>query len=219
MHDGYGYALIAIGVAGILFVLGEYVRKRFGLQNEVSRKLVHVLHGVVIMLWGYWLGIPLVVVTELLFLLAVIFMKNHHWFAWLWRVRRKSWGEYCYPVGVVFAAVFADNFWVYAAAVLVLALGDSVAALAGKTLGRHRYKVFGQTKTVEGSLAFGLVVSIIFVVLALVVPSGEFIAIDILPVALIAYGLLLAAVENAGWLGLDNATLPIATVLLLNASL
>lgn len=42
------------------------------------------------------------------------------------------------------------------AGILVLAWGDAAAAIIGRAFGRHPYRVFGATRSIEGSMAFVL---------------------------------------------------------------
>jgi len=60
------------------------------------------------------------------------------------------------------------------AGILVLAWGDAAAAIIGRAVGRHRYRVFGATRSWEGSLAFVAFGALAIVVSRLIVQSAGF---------------------------------------------
>jgi hypothetical protein len=43
-------------VAGVAFLAGEWLRWRLRESNEVSRKLVHVIHGLLVASWSFVMG-------------------------------------------------------------------------------------------------------------------------------------------------------------------
>lgn len=209
--------LIAMGVVSlVIFAVGERIRRKQGEGNEVSRKMVHMIHGSVIsvipFLFGYWL----VYAIEVLFLLSVSEAYKLKIFRWLWRVGRKSWGEYAYPVGVIAAAFLAHSKWIFLTGVLILTFADAMAALVGKKYGhkKFQYKVFHQTKSVPGSLAF-IITAFVILGITIMFSPEQF--------SLASWGMvgavatILMFVENAGVYGLDNFLLPVVSVLLLNA--
>jgi phytol kinase len=206
----FGLTLLA---AGILFLSGEYVRRRLRFSNEYSRKLVHSLHALVIAVAPFMVGYELTIIIEALFLVSVFLVSELHLFRWMWRVGRKSWGEYLFPVGVIVAALTAQSMWIYLAGVLVLGIADAVAALVGKKYGRHPYRILGQAKSLQGSVAFVSVASVILLGVFVFGPLAPVIN-EVLLAVMLAVGL--AAIENLGVYGSDNFLLPVVTVLALN---
>ena len=205
-------------VAGVAFLVGECLRRRLRESNEVSRKLVHVTHGLLVASWPFVLGETwgyyLVIALEILFLISVVAARRLHFFRWMWKVGRKSWGEVLYPIGIVSAAALSENRWVFLAAVLSLAVADAVAALVGKRFGRNNsYRILGQTKSVAGSAAF-LVAALGIV--SIVTVYGPGLHLESVMATVVGISLLLMVVENAGVYGMDNLTLPLASALLLN---
>jgi phytol kinase len=206
--------VVSLVVAGGVFVIGEYFRRRYGYSNEVSRKLVHAIHGLLVAIWPFFVGYKVVIAVEILFILSVLLAERLRLFGWLWRVGRKSWGQFLYPIGIIIAALTADSKWIYLAAALQLGLADAAAALVGKAYGaKSSYVVFGQKKSIHGSLAFFVVSCIILQGLLL---SGH-IAIGGSGLTMLAIAAVLTLVENAGVYGSDNLLIPVATVSLLNA--
>ena len=156
----------------------------------------------------------MVLIAEVLFIFCVVAARRFHMFRWMWKVGRKSWGEILYPLGVSGAVVWADDRWVFLAAVLSLAVADAVAALVGKKFGKgNSYKILGQTKSVIGSAAFFITA---VGIVSLVAAYGPGMHLQYAFGAIVGVALILMVVENAGIYGMDNLTLPLASVLLLN---
>src|SRR5262245_11059504 len=102
--------------------------------------------------------------------LSAIFWSAHRLgrLASLHGVERRSRGVEYYPL-VVYALFVLTRTqpWLYVASLLTLAVSDALAALIGTRYGRVRYGVDGESKSLEGSLAF-LVATCLVVELPLV---------------------------------------------------
>lgn len=213
--------LIPIIVAASLFVILETLRRKLALSNEYSRKLIHVLHGLVVISWGFWLPDNFIIGFELVFLACMFVFKYvvSRWpqLGWMYDVKRRSYGEYFYPVGVILAVLITNDSWIFAVAVAQLAITDAVAALVGKTLGRsNEYKVFGSTKSVAGSAAFFVTAQALF--LAVVLPTHS-VPVILTGIMLLGLSAFLTLLENVSIYGSDNLILPLATAYLLQAIL
>lgn len=210
-----------------LWAVTEYLLHRFSNENEVSRKLLHVLHGVGLATLATIVPLEVIAIVEAVFIVFTalgryLYTRNKE-FLWiqylgkLWRVGRVSWGEYFYPLGVIFAALFAQSKWIFVAGLLQLALADAAAALVGKRYGKKStYEVLGQKKSVVGTAAF-IVVSMLVFAFVTVVSPVEFSAVGWQTLASLA--IILAFVENVGVYGVDNFLIPFASVMLLNGLL
>ena len=118
-------------------------------------------------------------------------------------------GLVVYPLSVLFL-VFLFNIGYMGAesavsGVLIMGLGDGMAALVGTKWGKHKYKVFKVgVKSVEGT--FSMFVASFFVVYFLST-CGVLVALFV--------ALFSSLVENISPSGVDNATVPILSSLLL----
>jgi phytol kinase len=124
-------------------------------------------------------------------------------------VPRPSLGAELFPVAVLVAfALAGDRLWLYAAALLVLALADTAAALVGTLAGRVEYRVWGERRTLEGSLAF-LVTCFpcLAIPLALAGAGGT--------LAALLAAVVCTAVEAVTPRGTDNVFLPVTVCALL----
>ena len=213
--------LIPAITGACLFVIGEVIRRRIGWSNEYSRKLIHVIHGLVVIGWSFWLPDSFIIGFELVFLACMVGFKYvvKHWpqFGWMYDVKRRSYGEFFYPVGVIAALSVTNDSWVFVVAVAQLAITDAVAALVGKTFGRsNEYKVFGSTKSVAGSTAFFIVAQVLFMTTILTTHAVPGL---ITAIMLLGASACLTLVENVSVYGSDNIFLPMTTALLLQAIL
>jgi phytol kinase len=129
-------------------------------------------------------------------------------------VGRPTAGELLFPVAVAltFAGAGGDRI-LFAIPILILALADSAAALVGRRFGRIRYG--GSCgKSLQGSAAF-CVTALGCTALPLTLCSGLGRVSIVLVSASVA--LLATLAEGLSRRGLDNLTVPVATLLLLRA--
>lgn len=213
--------LLPLLVAGVIFLIGESLRRHHRGRNELARKLVHTLHGLVVIAWFLWVSPTFVAGFEVAFF-ALMFViravaKRYPKLAWLHDVERVSWGEFYYPLGVLLALILADKNEIFIAAILELCVADALAALIGQKWGRrNRYKLFGQIKSLTGTITF-LIVSVI-IAATVILPHATLGLGGIIWVVLMV-PLLLTVVENVSSRGSDNLTLPLLCVLLLDIRL
>jgi phytol kinase len=210
--------LVQIGlVAAWLAVVGgvaEGLRRTINLDAEITRKIVHIGSGHVILLawWLHtptWMGLAASVVSSGVALLSyrcpILPGING--------VGRRSLGTFFYAVsiGVLTAAFWPLGLPQYAAlGILVMAWGDGLAALVGQNLGRHPYKVFGNQKSWEGSLTMALASFIIsLLILGLTTGFTAAVAGTALVVAIAA-----TLLETLSFYGLDNLTVPLGSAAL-----
>ena len=106
------------------------------------------------------------------------------------------------------------------ASMMPMTWGDAQAALVGRRYGFHRYTVFGQTRSVEGSVAM-LLWSWIPTSLALFVLPLLLGTPSISPLLALIYGgatsVVCTLVEALSPWGIDNLTVPLAAMLMLFA--
>lgn len=191
------------------------LRRRWPEQREWSRKLVHIGTGAVLPLaWacgiGRWIAVPAAAAVTL----AALLNHRLQLLPAIEDVGRPSYGTVAYggAITVLLVLYWPANPQVVTAAVLVMALGDGLAGLVGARFTSPRWQVWGQTKSLLGTLTMALVS---LLVLTLMVPISTSLglpapSVTVLPmVALVA-----AALEQVALLGLDNLTVPLGVALL-----
>ncbi len=201
---------VLLGLMGLLGLPGVRLR----LAPEARRKLLHVAMG------GVALALPAVFDKPgPVWLLAVLaaaalfsirrirYLRNGIGSA-IHTVERVSFGELCFPLGVATLFTLAgEQYLLYLVPLLILVLGDSLAALVGVRHGRLRYRTLEGCKSLEGSMTM-FVVSFGCILLpfgfAGTVPLGSLLA------GAMCVALALTLIEAIAWRGIDNFLLPVA---------
>ncbi|MFQ5844664.1 MAG: diacylglycerol/polyprenol kinase family protein [Planctomycetota bacterium] len=206
---------LVLGVLGASVALLHLYQQRLQPPAEWVRKLFHMV-GAAIGLALPWLfdsvwPVALLGGVALLGLLAVRCSPRLQAGVGsvLHGVGRHSLGDLFFPVGLclVFVLAGGDRLRV-AVALLPLMLADPAAALVGLRYGRHRYRVPGGDKSVEGSAAF-FVVAFGCAAIPLVGAGGGLPSLA----AIAAFALTLTVVEALSSRGLDNLLVPLAALL------
>jgi len=128
---------------------------------------------------------------------------------------RRSWGIALFPLPyLVLLLLFpdAEQRWLIALPMLILAVSDALAAVLGTLLNTPSYTLTGDRKTLGGSLTFAL--STWLILISFPSPLTELPTLDRYSIALL-FALSLAAVEALGSSGRDNLYIPSAAAMLL----
>lgn len=207
--------LAALGIAVIL-VVSEIAWKKAHIYDELARKFVHISSGVFIAFLPFWVDYSWIMVLSIGFVIANVINRYTNYFHAIHAVKRKSWGDVLFGVGVFIVAWFEPSPWIFAASILQVSLADGLAAVAGVTYGRThgRYYLFTQPKSVIGSFVF-LVTSIIIIAGLFLVDSYFADPLALWPVV-VMLPLLLVCVENLAVYGTDNVFLPVVTLAVLS---
>jgi phytol kinase len=205
-----------------LIVLAEGLRRRFGVPQDLTRKLVHIGAGMwvfgILALFDRW---QIGVVPFASFILVNYLFYRYRLFG--------SMDTADSPPGTVYFALALtllfgllwrpagplDRAPVAVAGAMALTWGDALAALVGQRWGRHRYRVAGSVRSWEGSAAMFLA-SLVAISLTLTLLPGS----QLSPLASpISMGLALAValvaagaatlIEAVSPRGLDNLGVPL----------
>jgi dolichol kinase len=195
-------------------LFSEWLYKHKMLLVEDRRKFVHILAGAFIAFWPLWMSWFAVEVIGLLIVLGVALNRKYDLFKFSKNIHRETYGEYFFGLAITACALLTHNNVFFAIAILILALSDGFAALAGKHFGKNsRYQVFGNTKTVIGTATFWFVTLCILGV-------GVLFAHDYIPllnyyILLVFLPPILCLVENVFVWGLDDLAVPVIAVIFL----
>ncbi|WNJ17834.1 hypothetical protein [Pontibacter sp. G13] len=141
-----------------LFGGAEWIHRKGRLEAEWSRKLVHIVTGLIT------LAFPLVLTShwQVLILCAsfgviLSISKRNAFLPSINGIDRKSHGSILYPVSVYGCFLMfqwqGDLIWFYAP-ILTMAICDPIAAWVGSQTNWKPYQVGADKKTLGGSLAF-----------------------------------------------------------------
>lgn len=204
---------LVLGALGGLMLGVRRCRSRGRLGAEAARKAVHTGMGMICLTfpaifdeaWPVWMLAGLAV-------LALGALRRVPWLkrelgGVLHDVDRASLGEVYFPLGV--AAVFAlsgGRPLLYTIPVALLTFADAAGALAGRRWGRHGYDTLEGRKSIEGTMAVGVVGFLCACVPLLAAGRDLWTSVAISA----AIGLFGALVEAVSWRGLDNVFVPLA---------
>ncbi|WP_013325056.1 diacylglycerol/polyprenol kinase family protein [Gloeothece verrucosa] len=197
-----------------ILLLAEGLSRFTSMSGELTRKVVHIGTGNVILL-AWWLNIPPILgisaaviagcIALISFFLPILPSINS--------VGRRSLGTFFYAlsIGILIAWFWPLGQPQYAViGILVMTWGDGMAAVIGQQFGKHPYQIWGNNKSWEGSLAMMLMSFLVTSwVLLTTVDNHGLVWLTGLLVAIMATSL-----ETISKLGIDNLTVPLASAFL-----
>jgi phytol kinase len=211
---GLGFILISIVV---LLKIVNLLQAKLNLEAEVSRKVIHMVMGVTIVLFPWIFSSP-TVVWILWFLVSALFMIIRYKKRFqsvgsaLYGVERLSYGELYFTLGVALLFQFASSPLLFVFPILILTFSDALAAIIGVKYGTKKMVILGSTRSMEGSFAFFVSSFLILLIgLAWMTP----LVLSSLVVYSLGMALLLTLMEAISVHGLDNITLPLGALFLL----
>ncbi len=139
-----------------VFALEFLARQKF-LHKELSRKILHIIAGVSIsnvflMGYDYYLLSVIAVTAAVILYLSV----RYSWMKQLDEHERKSWGIFYFSISflILIFLWYPRYAYVASSAFLVLAIADSMAAIAGTFFTKRYYHITKDKKSVLGTLVF-----------------------------------------------------------------
>lgn len=207
-----GLLYAVLGVL-IILALSEIFWRTKTIRGENARKFVHIAVGSYVAFWPYFMSWRQIQLMSLAFFIVVFISLKRNVFHAIHGVKRRTWGELCFPVGIGLSALIAPAPIVFTAAILHLSLADGLAAVVGQRYGIiHRYSVRNYTKTLVGTLVF-FVISLMIVTGTLLV-SGTIITWPLVPL-LVWLPVAATVVENVAVAGTDNIFVPLLVIVIL----
>lgn len=207
---------ILVSIIFVFFIIGlsSLLTKFNVLSNEGSRKFIHV--GVsnwwIIAMIFFNSNIYAAMVPALFVIINYISYKKQVFKAMERDGSKNDLGTVYFALSLLILALItfknSEFSYIGALGILVMGYGDGFAAIVGIKYGKHKFKVLGNSKSLEGSLAmfiFSFTVSL-------------FILYIFNPINIILFSLILALIstilEAFSPYGLDNLTVPLGTSLL-----
>lgn len=205
-------AFAALLIMATILVVSELLWKRVKVHPELARKFVHVTCGVFISFLPFWVSYRWIMILSAGFILVNLLNRRIKVFHAIRAVRRKSWGDVLFGVGVFAVAWFEPSPWLFAMSLLMVSLADGLAAVFGVTYGERygKYYLFTQPKTLVGSGVF-LVTAALVLLVGLTADNYFADPLQLWP-AIIMLPVLLVCIENLAVFGLDNIALPLVTL-------
>ena len=211
MSDWILHSVILGGCFLVLFAIGELLFHKVKVDVELTRKWSHVGTGILILLFpGYVGNIIGVGLLCLSFLGILILSKQFNLLQSINGIERVTYGSALYPVIVFTCYVLADyknDYLFFYLPLLIMAICDPIAALVGKKLNLKPYKVFSQSKSLGGNIAFFVSAIAVSVLVFNALGIGISFPIIILVAILSTFA---EGVSTKGW---DNFFIPLSCVL------
>ncbi|HHQ47563.1 MAG TPA: phosphatidate cytidylyltransferase [Acidobacteria bacterium] len=225
--DMVGLVASYVYAFGLLFVV-EAVGGRLGWPQRVTRKLTHI--GAGMWIWGLfalfdhwrWGVVPFAtfIVLNWIFYRKQAFKSMDS--------EDSSPGTIYFSLSITILLVWLwrtggapDHAPLAAAAIMAMTWGDAMASLVGQTWGRHRYTVFGHTRSWEGSAAMAVATFAAVSAVLLLMPGSALSPASVAPAPGLALALALlttvvaTAAEAISPAGTDNLSVPLLSGLVL----
>ena len=200
-------AIFVIALWIIILLLIAYLCKRFfPKKEELSRKIIHIGTGPVILLaWLFDIPKNIAFLTALLITIALGVNYQYRLLPAIEDIDRKSFGTVAYGISITLLLLM---FWPrYASSIsigiLSMAFGDGLAGLLGRSISSPKWSILGQTKSIIGTLTMGIVVAITTSTISSLSNLG------IQPLEIVVISLIATFLEQISPWGIDNLTVPI----------
>ena len=197
--------VIALWIITIL-VIAFFCKKYFPKKEELSRKIVHIGTGPVILL-AWFFDIPKNIAFLSAFFITIALGINYQFrlLPAIEDIERKSFGTIAYGISITLLLLL---FWPQHASsisigVLSMAFGDGLAGLIGTSINSPKWLILGQTKSIAGTLTMGSVVAITTTTISSINNLG------IQPIEIIVISIIATFLEQISPWGIDNITVPI----------
>ncbi len=208
------WTIAAVAVVFFILLFSEYLSRYKGVHSELTRKIVHVLVGVFVAFWPFFLSWRQIQLLGVLFLLAVLVSIKLNIFNSIHAVKRNTMGEVLFALIISVLGFVTSDAWIFAAAMLHLSLADGLAAVVGLAYGEHNsYRILGRTKSLAGSLAF------FFTSIAIMIWYVSFSGTEPSVISVLVLPVVATIAENLSGEGTDNLVIPLLVALVLSSSL
>ena len=206
---------IVVSIIFVFLIIGisSLLTKFKLLSNEGSRKFIHI--GVsnwwIIAMIFFNSNIYAAIVPGLFVIVNYISYKKQVFKAMERDGSKNDLGTVYFALSLLILALItfknAEFSYIGALGILIMGYGDGLAAIIGVKYGKHKFKVLGNEKSFEGSLAM-FVFSFLVSVSLLYIFNPVNITLFSLIVAIVS-----TALEAISPYGLDNLTVPLGTSL------
>jgi dolichol kinase len=149
LGTSFAYAFLVLGIA-------ESLRRVLHRSMDFTRKFVHIgvgmwAVGTALLFDNKWFAI----IPALAFIAINLYSYRKGVFQSMESTDRSNLGTVYFPIAFALMILlwFDHSKALFVACLMPLTWGDAFAAIVGKRWGKHRYTVFGTTRSIEGSVA------------------------------------------------------------------
>lgn len=198
--------IIFLFISTTFLLTVEITKRKLLLSSSITRRVGHIGAALIATVSPLFISKNLIIIACLGFAVVMLISRKFSIFTSIHRIRRNTFGEVFLPLGEAFsAAIFLPHaVLAFQYGVLVMGLSDAFAGIVGEKYGKHKINIFGNRKSLEGSIVFFLTTILL-----------TFIFIPSLGPHLILIPAILTVVELTLGYGIDNLAIPILATLLL----
>lgn len=180
-------------------------------HSEISRKIIHIGVSnwwiIVIFLFD---NVYYACIGPALFIVINYISYKKNLIKWMERQDKKSLGTVYYAISCLILTILSfvvfKNKLYSGIGLLTMGYGDGLAAIIGCKFKSKEFKIWGNKKTVLGTITMFIVTFIVITILSLC--FGQFNILSVLILSLLA-----TLIEALSPFGIDNLTVPIITAL------
>jgi dolichol kinase len=141
----------------IILIISEKLLKN---SPSFSRKFTHIMVGNILFLLPLFTSKEaMVLLAAFPFIIITFLMSKHSPINISSRISSAGHGLglFYYAISwTILAYIFFNQPYIIAVGIAAMSYGDGFASLIGRKFGKHEYNIFGDTKTIEGSVAMFL---------------------------------------------------------------
>ncbi len=194
----------------LILISGFLSKKYWPSQQELSRKIVHIGIGPIIPL-AWWLEVPSNQAIPIASLVTIALLINHRYrfMPAVEDIQRESYGTVAYGLSITILLIlfWSNNKAAVSAGVLAMAFGDGLAGLIGRQVQSPSWRVWGQKKSLIGTIIMA------FTVLLILTTTVYLVGAPIYPMRILLVTLLTVGLEQVSRWGIDNLSVPLGVAL------
>lgn len=205
--------LVSIIFVFLIIGMSSLMKKLNILSNEGSRKFIHigVCNWWVIAMIFFDNNISAAIVPGLFVIINYISYKKQIFSAMERDGSKKDLGTVYYAISLLILSLLTfknkELAYIGALGILIMGYGDGFAAIIGTKYGKHKFKILGNNKSIEGSFAMFLCSFLVSITILYIFN----------PLNVLLYSFILALIstvlELVSPLGLDNLTVPLGSAM------
>jgi uncharacterized protein (TIGR00297 family) len=215
-EEWFIFLIIFIAI-GLFIGIAEFLRHKFNGSPEITRKLVHILTGLLIFFAPnvFYSGVPAILLA-ILFIVVNLFAVQFDLLKGMHGTNRHSYGTVYYPLSfLILVLLFWDSAsYIISISILVLAVGDASAAIVGENLrSPHLFYLTSDKKSFEGST--------VMLITTFLIVYGSMYYLNIEPtynpfIIATVTALFATVFEAVSSRGFDNCAIPLSTAFMLH---
>ncbi len=199
------YSLIYV----VLFSIGEYCFLKLEIRAEYTRKMIHIISGLIALSFPWFLDSSSVFILCLSFLFILLWSKRNKQLQGINCIERKSFGSELFPLSVLlcfYVYKSTDEAAYYYLPIAILTLSDPIAAIVGQHTNSCKIAIGNQTKSLIGTMTFIASALIISIVL------NYYFSFQYSVVLLVIVSISSGVIELYSRNGFDNITIPMSVI-------